>query len=67
MVFMHQQCHGHVASTLMVEPTESEALYWLDRFIEAMLSIREEIADIEAGKHSAEQSPLHHAPPLHSV
>jgi glycine dehydrogenase len=38
-----------VAGTLMVEPTESESLEELDRFIEAMLAIREEIREIEQG------------------
>lgn len=51
-----------VAGTLMVEPTESETKAELDRFITAMLSIRAEIADVEAGKLTADQSPLHHAP-----
>ena len=51
-----------VANTLMVEPTESEPLAELDRFVEAMLSIRQEIQDIQDGKHSAEESPLRHAP-----
>ena len=51
-----------VTNTLMVEPTESEPLAELDRFVDAMLSIRQEIKDIEAGKHSAEQSPLRNAP-----
>jgi hypothetical protein len=39
-----------VAGTLMVEPTESESKAELDRFCEAMISIRREIAEIEAGK-----------------
>jgi glycine dehydrogenase len=51
-----------VAGTLMVEPTESETKAELDRFISAMLSIREEIAAIERGDLTAEQSPLRHAP-----
>ncbi|WP_116130819.1 aminomethyl-transferring glycine dehydrogenase [Tropicimonas sp. IMCC34043] len=51
-----------VAGTLMVEPTESETKAELDRFIDAMLSIRAEIADVEAGTIAAEDSPLHHAP-----
>jgi glycine dehydrogenase len=38
-----------VHGTLMVEPTESEPLYEIDRFVEAMLSIREEIREIENG------------------
>ncbi len=51
-----------VAGTLMVEPTESETQAEIDRFCDAMLSIRAEIADVEAGKIKAEDSPLHHAP-----
>ena len=51
-----------VAGTLMVEPTESETQAEIDRFCDAMLAIREEIADVEAGKLTAEQSPLRHAP-----
>ncbi|AKK03563.1 aminomethyl-transferring glycine dehydrogenase [Corynebacterium epidermidicanis] len=51
-----------VAGTLMVEPTESEDLAELDRFIEAMLSIRAEIQEIIDGKISLEDSVLSHAP-----
>ena len=51
-----------VAGTLMVEPTESETKAELDRFIDAMLSIREEIRDIEAGRIDAHNNPLKHAP-----
>jgi len=51
-----------VAGTLMVEPTESESLAELDRFVEAMLSIREEIAAIERGEIAHADSPLAHAP-----
>ncbi|NDR57217.1 aminomethyl-transferring glycine dehydrogenase [Aliiruegeria sabulilitoris] len=51
-----------VAGTLMVEPTESETKAELDRFIDAMLSIRAEIGAIEAGEIAYEQSPLHFAP-----
>jgi glycine dehydrogenase len=51
-----------VAGTLMVEPTESESLAELDRFCEAMISIREEIARVEAGEWSPDDSPLRHAP-----
>ncbi len=43
-----------VAGTLMVEPTESEPKAELDRFIDAMLSIREEIAEVERGEASRE-------------
>jgi len=51
-----------VAGTLMVEPTESEDLTELDRFIEAMLTIRTEIDEISAGGIAYEDSVLHHAP-----
>ncbi len=51
-----------VSGTLMIEPTESEDLRELDRFVNAMTSIRAEIADIEAGKLSIEESPLRFAP-----
>ncbi|WOI55786.1 aminomethyl-transferring glycine dehydrogenase [Palleronia sp. LCG004] len=50
-----------VAGTLMVEPTESETKAELDRFCDAMLSIREEIRAIEEGG-DAENNPLKHAP-----
>ncbi|EET46981.1 aminomethyl-transferring glycine dehydrogenase [Thalassobium sp. R2A62] len=51
-----------VSGTLMVEPTESETKAELDRFINAMLCIREEITAVENGEMSAERSPLRHAP-----
>lgn len=51
-----------VAGTLMVEPTESENLAELDRFCDAMIQIRQEIADIEAGKWPLDSSPLRLAP-----
>ena len=51
-----------VAGTLMVEPTESETKAEIDRFITALLAIREEIKAVEAGEISAEASPLRHAP-----
>ena len=51
-----------VAGTLMIEPTESEAKVELDRFCDAMIAIRHEIAAVEAGKYPIEQSPLRHAP-----
>ncbi len=51
-----------VAGTLMVEPTESETKAEIDRFITALLSIREEIRAVEQGQISAEDSPLRHAP-----
>ena len=51
-----------VAGTLMIEPTESESKVELDRFIEAMISIRGEIAKVEAGEWPADNNPLHNAP-----
>ncbi|CAG7611478.1 putative glycine dehydrogenase (decarboxylating) [Leucobacter soli] len=51
-----------VAGTLMVEPTESEDLAEIERFIEAMIAIRAEIDDIVAGIHALEDSPLRNAP-----
>ena len=51
-----------VAGTLMVEPTESEPLSELDRFCEAMISIREEIRAVEEGRLDREDNPLKHAP-----
>ena len=51
-----------VAGTLMVEPTESESLAELDRFVDAMLAIREEIAAIERGEVAHDDSALAHAP-----
>ena len=46
----------------MVEPTESETKAELDRFINAMLSIRDEIGKVEAGDWPADNNPLHNAP-----
>src|SRR5487761_2331530 len=51
-----------VAGTLMIEPTESESLEELDRFCEAMISIRKEISDIESGKADRKNNPLKNAP-----
>ena len=51
-----------VAGTLMIEPTESESKEELDRFCEAMIQIRKEIAAIEAGELDLENNPLHNAP-----
>ena len=51
-----------VAGTLMVEPTESEPLEELERFCEALISIRQEIRQIEEGEIALEESPLRHAP-----
>ncbi len=51
-----------VAGTLMIEPTESEDIAEIDRFINAMISIRAEISDIEHGELTIEESPLRFAP-----
>ncbi|WP_110457409.1 aminomethyl-transferring glycine dehydrogenase [Shewanella algidipiscicola] len=51
-----------VAGTLMIEPTESESKVELDRFIDAMISIRGEIARVEAGEWPVDNNPLHNAP-----
>jgi glycine dehydrogenase len=51
-----------VPGTLMVEPTESESLHELDRFIDAMIQIRDEIRAIEDGRLDREDNPLKNAP-----
>ncbi|BAY94647.1 MULTISPECIES: aminomethyl-transferring glycine dehydrogenase [unclassified Tolypothrix] len=51
-----------VAGTIMVEPTESESKAELDRFCEALISIRQEIAEIENGKMDAQDNLLKNAP-----
>jgi glycine dehydrogenase len=51
-----------VPGTLMIEPTESESKAELDRFCDAMIAIRREIAEIDAGRFKVEASPLRHAP-----
>ena len=51
-----------VANTLMVEPTESETLEELDRFIAAMIAIRDEVRQVEAGVWPQDNNPLKHAP-----
>ncbi len=51
-----------VAGTIMVEPTESESQAELDRFIAALIAIREEIRKIEAGLWPADDNPLKNAP-----
>jgi glycine dehydrogenase len=51
-----------VAGTLMVEPTESESREELDRFCDAMIAIRGEIAKVESGAWPREDNPLKHAP-----
>ena len=51
-----------VPGTLMIEPTESESLAEIDRFIEAMICIRNEIDELIEGSYSIEDSPLRNAP-----
>ncbi len=51
-----------VPGTMMVEPTECESKAELDRFVEAMITIRREISDIESGKLDKEDNPLKNAP-----
>ena len=51
-----------VPGTLMIEPTESESLEELDRFVEAMLAIHGEVSRVESGEWTAEDNPLRNAP-----
>ncbi len=51
-----------VAGTFMIEPTESEDLGELDRFCDAMISIRAEIARVASGEHDRQDNPLKNAP-----
>ncbi len=51
-----------VADTMMIEPTESEAKREIDRFCDALVAIRQEIADVESGKFDPENNPLKNAP-----
>ena len=51
-----------VADTMMIEPTESEAKREIDRFCDALVAIRQEIADVESGKSDLENNPLKNAP-----
>jgi len=51
-----------VAGTLMIEPTESEDILEMNRFIDAMIAIRAEIDQVIEGKIAVEESPLRHAP-----
>jgi glycine dehydrogenase len=51
-----------VAGTFMIEPTESESKVELDRFIEAMVCIRDEVRKVTSGEWTLEDNPLHNAP-----
>lgn len=56
-----------VPGTIMIEPTESEDKAELDRFCDALLSIRQEIRDLEEGKADKANNPLKHAPHTQQV
>ena len=56
-----------VADTMMIEPTESEAKREIDRFCDAMIAIRAEIAEVESGKADAANNVLHNAPHTHHL
>ena len=56
-----------VPDTLMIEPTESEAKRELDRFCDAMIQIRQEIADVESGTADAQNNLLRNAPHTHHL
>ena len=56
-----------VAGTLMIEPTESESKAELDRFCDAMIAIREEIAEVENGQADKADNVLKHAPHTQAV
>jgi glycine dehydrogenase len=56
-----------VADTLMIEPTESESKREIDRFCDAMIAIRQEIADVESGKTDSENNVLRNAPHTHDL
>jgi glycine dehydrogenase len=56
-----------VAETLMIEPTESEAKRELDRFCDAMIQIRQEVAEIESGEADAEDNLLRNSPHTHHL
>ena len=51
-----------VAGTFMIEPTESESKVELDRFVEAMVCIRDEVRKVTSGEWTVEDNPLHNAP-----
>lgn len=56
-----------VADTMMIEPTESENKVEIDRFCDALISIRAEIAEIESGTANPENNLLHNAPHTHRL
>lgn len=56
-----------VADTMMIEPTESEAMREIDRFCDAMIAIRQEIAEVESGAADAKNNLLRNAPHTHHL
>ena len=56
-----------VVDTLMIEPTESEGKREIDRFCDAMIAIRREIAEVEEGKADRLENVLKHAPHTHAL
>ena len=56
-----------VPDTFMIEPTESESKREIDRFCDALIAIRQEIAEIERGEVEIENSPLRNAPHTHHL
>lgn len=56
-----------VAGTLMIEPTESEPKAEMDRFVDALIEIRNEIREVEEGKADKENNVLKHAPHTASI
>lgn len=56
-----------ITNTLMIEPTESEDKQQLDRYVDALLTIRQEISDIESGKLDKEDNPIKKAPHTQKV
>ena len=56
-----------VADTMMIEPTESEAKRELDRFCDALIKIRQEIAAIESGEADPKDNPIKNAPHTHEL
>jgi glycine dehydrogenase len=56
-----------VPGTLMIEPTESESKAELDRFCDALIAIRQEIAKVESGEWDAKDNPLANAPHTNQV
>ena len=62
MAFTRRRLSWPVAGTLMVEPTESESKYELDRFCDAMIAIHAEMTAVETGAADKPNNPLKNAP-----